>query len=91
MSAVRVVVSGRVQGVAYRYWTQVEAQRRGLNGFVRNLRDGSVEAVFFGEPDVLNAMVQACRRGPALAKVDDVRVRPIELEPMSSFEILATL
>ena len=56
-------IRGRVQGVFYRQWTMTEARARGLSGWVRNRVDGTVEAVFKGEPSVVADMVQACRRG----------------------------
>lgn len=71
-----IVVSGRVQGVGYRAWTADEAIARGLEGWVRNRRDGTVEAVFAGEPEVVGAMISDCRRGPALARVEAVDDRP---------------
>ena len=72
MSAVvrHVTVRGRVQGVGYRAWVDHEARAKNLEGWVRNLRDGRVEAVFAGAEDVVMAMVAACRRGPSLARVD---------------------
>lgn len=75
MSAVisHVVVSGRVQGVGYRAWVDHEATAFGLEGWVRNCRDGSVEAVFAGPEHVVAKMVAACHRGPGLARVDAVR------------------
>ena len=66
---VRVVISGRVQGVWYRGWTVDEARARGLDGWVRNRRDGSVEAVFQGPPALVAEMISACRRGPSMARV----------------------
>lgn len=71
-----VVIRGRVQGVGYRAWTADEATERGLEGWVRNRRDGTVEAVFAGEGDVVGAMIADCRRGPALARVESVDDRP---------------
>ncbi len=65
-----VTVRGRVQGVGYRAWVEDEATSRSLEGWVRNRRDGSVEAVFSGAEDVVSDMVAACQRGPALARVD---------------------
>ena len=66
----RVVVSGRVQGVWFRGWTVDEATARGLSGWVRNRRDdGTVEAVFEGAPEAVDAMVEACRTGPPAARV----------------------
>ena len=69
---VHLVIRGRVQGVAYRAWAVQEARRRGLAGWVRNLRDGSVEAVVQGPEHEVEMMVKACRRGPSLAHVTDI-------------------
>jgi acylphosphatase len=68
----RVVVGGRVQGVGYRAWTEVSALERGIEGWVRNRRDGSVEALFAGPDDIVAAMIEACRRGPPGARVESV-------------------
>ncbi|HEY1472856.1 MAG TPA: acylphosphatase [Pseudolabrys sp.] len=71
MSVIRhMIVRGRVQGVGFRAFVEREALRRGLEGWVRNCRDGSVEAVFAGEPAVVADMIEACRRGPRLAHVE---------------------
>lgn len=78
MAAVHIAIRGRVQGVGYRAWTADEARRRGLEGWVRNRRDGSVEAVFSGADDAVADMLAACRRGPALARVDAVGESPFE-------------
>ena len=68
-----VTVSGRVQGVGYRAWVAQQATSRGLDGWVRNRRDGSVEAVFSGPEDVVADMIASCRRGPISARVDAVQ------------------
>jgi acylphosphatase len=68
-----VVIRGRVQGVGYRAWVEDEATARHLEGWVRNRRDGSVEAVFSGPEDVVSAMIMACRRGPSSSRVDAVQ------------------
>ena len=68
-----VTIRGRVQGVGYRYFVEREAQLRNLEGWVRNRRDGSVEAVFSGPADAITAMIAACRRGPSSARVDAVQ------------------
>jgi acylphosphatase len=65
-----VMIRGRVQGVGYRAFVDHEARAKNLEGWVRNLRDGSVEAVLSGAEDVVAAMIAACRRGPSLARVD---------------------
>jgi acylphosphatase len=67
-----VLVRGRVQGVGYRAWVDEQATSRGLEGWVRNRRDGSVEAVFCGPEAAVIDMVTSCRRGPVSARVDAV-------------------
>jgi acylphosphatase len=69
------LISGRVQGVAYRIETQWAAERIGVRGWVRNLPDGRVEAVFEGGREEVDEILEWCRRGPALARVDAVDVR----------------
>jgi acylphosphatase len=68
----RVIVRGRVQGVGFRAWVAQTAMARNLAGWVRNCRDGSVEALFVGPPDAVAAMVEACHQGPLLARVSSV-------------------
>lgn len=67
-----VTVRGRVQGVGYRAWVADTAAQLGLEGWVRNRRDGSVEAVFAGDEQTVPAMILRCRRGPPMAHVDDL-------------------
>lgn len=74
MKTVRAVVLGRVQGVWYRAWTAERAAELGLSGWVRNRRDGTVEAVFSGPADAVDGMIGACRTGPPLARVESVEV-----------------
>lgn len=74
----RVVVSGRVQGVFFRHTATVEARARGLAGWVRNLPDDRVEAVFQGEESSVREMIQWCRRGPPAARVAGVEVHDEE-------------
>jgi acylphosphatase len=68
-----VTISGRVQGVGYRYFVEHEALSRDLEGWVRNRRDGSVEAVFAGPAEAVTTMIAACRRGPSSARVEAVQ------------------
>ena len=70
----RVVIRGRVQGVGYRMWAEQEALRHDLEGWVRNRRDGTVEAVFSGPEQDVEAMLAACRRGPRGAHVEALDV-----------------
>jgi acylphosphatase len=72
----QVTIRGRVQGVGYRYWLEREASRRDLEGWVRNRRDGSVEALFSGPEHVVSDMIAACRRGPGSARVDALTEEP---------------
>jgi acylphosphatase len=67
--AVRLLVSGRVQGVGYRYWVVGEAQRLGLEGWVRNCADGMVEILAIGPAEALSQLAATCRRGPSSARV----------------------
>jgi acylphosphatase len=70
-----IVISGRVQGIGYRVWTEITALERGVEGWVRNRRDGSVEALFSGPEDEVAAMIAECRRGPPGARVDAIDQR----------------
>jgi acylphosphatase len=72
---VHVWVSGRVQGVYFRYATRDEATRLGIRGWVRNLPDGRVEAVFEGGKEAVEGMIAFCRKGPEYARVSQVEVR----------------
>ena len=74
--AVSLQIFGRVQGVWYRGWTVDEAQARGLDGWVRNRSDGSVEALVAGPPEAVEALVLRCWKGPSMAHVRDILVRP---------------
>lgn len=69
-----VWITGRVQGVAFRWETVRAAENHGVVGWVRNLPDGRVEAVFEGPREAVEAVVAWCRRGPARAQVDDLKV-----------------
>ena len=70
--AASLLVVGRVQGVGYRWWCVGQAQRLGLCGWVRNLTDGTVEILAIGPEPAIDALAQACRTGPAGARVEDV-------------------
>ena len=68
----QVMIRGRVQGVGYRAWVEYQASASGLEGWVRNRRDGSVEALFAGPPTRVAEMVALCRHGPPSSRVDNV-------------------
>ena len=69
----QVTITGRVQGVGYRAWVEHRAKACGVHGWVRNRRDGSVEAVFAGSAELVSEMIASCWRGPSSARVDLVR------------------
>lgn len=77
---VHVYISGRVQGVFFRGWAAEQAARLGLSGWVKNLFDGRVEAVFEGPPDQVDQMLRRCHEGPPHARVD--RVLADDSEPV---------
>ncbi|HUM12690.1 MAG TPA: acylphosphatase [Myxococcaceae bacterium] len=76
-SAVHLLVSGRVQGVAFRARAVSEATRLGLSGWIRNRMDGTVEARAEGPPEAIETFVAWCHQGPPAAQVEDVRVTPV--------------
>lgn len=85
--AAHVFVSGSVQGVFYRSWTEQAARRLGLKGWVRNLPDGRVEAVFEGEGQKMVKMLELCRKGPPHARVEKVEVRKEPCCGFAGFEV----
>jgi acylphosphatase len=98
MSAIRrVTIRGRVQGVGYRAFVERQAVALGLEGWVRNRRDGSVEALFAGPANVVSEMVALCRRGPSYARVDAVDEEPANVDALNlrhageGFSVLPTL
>lgn len=76
--AVKLRIEGRVQGVGYRWWAVGEARRLGLDGWVRNRADGSVEILAIGEAALIEALAAVCATGPAAARVSAVRRLPGE-------------
>jgi acylphosphatase len=86
-TAVEVVVTGRVQGVAFRAYCQQEATRCGVTGWVRNQPDGSVAAHFEGPATAVERMVGWCREGPSYAVVTGVDVRPTQPTGAARFEV----
>ena len=83
-----VFISGKVQGVGYRYSTMNAARKLGLNGWVRNLADSRVEAVFEGESETVEEMIRWCHQGSDAAVVKDVQVDYSEAEGLQGFEII---
>jgi acylphosphatase len=89
-------IRGRVQGVGYRDWTRYVARERGVEGWVRNRKDGSVEAVFAGMREAVAGMLLACRRGPPNCVIESIDEREaaesdLSLRGQKGFAILPTL
>jgi len=70
--AIRLIIQGRVQGVGYRWWAMGRAVKLGVDGWVRNRRDGSVELLAMGEPEALDRLARLCGHGPPAAFVERV-------------------
>lgn len=87
---VQVRISGRVQGVWYRGWTEETARGLGLSGWVRNRRDGDVEAIFSGPPEAVADMLDRCAEGPPAARVTAVTVVAEGLAAPDGFAVLPT-
>ena len=85
------VITGRVQGVGYRAWISREAERLELAGWLRNRRDGSVEAVFMGDEDPVVRMLDGCWRGPRGAKVGNVVATVVPDGGWDDFSVLPTI
>lgn len=84
-------ITGHVQGVFFREWTVKVANRHGVNGWVRNRNDGSVEIYAAGESDLLDGFVAELQDGSPASRVDDVRIEPADLERVSGFMRRSTL
>ena len=84
---VYVLVSGRVQCVWFRASTKQKAEMLGVNGWVKNTNNGCVEAVFEGDEKLVDEMIEWCRSGPPLAKVENVDVKIQNTVDFNSFEI----
>lgn len=87
---VHVRIEGRVQGVGYRAWTERTARDLGLAGWVRNRRDGAVETVLHGPPDVVSEMLRLCERGPSAARVTRVELIGEGVGVFDRFEVKPT-
>lgn len=89
-TSVHIRITGRVQGVGFRYWLAREAEAHGVGGWVRNRRDGAVEAVLSGTDEAVGAVLTACAAGPRHAVVHDIeRLEPVEITGRG-FDILPT-
>ena len=83
-----IIVSGRVQGVCFRYGTKKQALARGLKGWVKNNYDNSVEVLAYGDKKKIKELIEWCHKGPSLAHVEDVKVEWLEYnEKLSTFKM----
>jgi acylphosphatase len=89
--AIRLIIEGRVQGVGYRWWARGQARRLGVEGWVRNRRDGTVELLALGEAGALERLAQACKSGPPEAFVERVSREPAEDDGSEGFRQTPTL
>ena len=88
IKSVHVVITGHVQGVFYRKWTQERARQHGVGGWVRNREDGAVEGVFSGNPQAVDTLLAECRQGPPAARVADIAVEEAEPNSTRGFKII---
>ena len=91
VTALHVIVEGRVQGVGFRAYVEREAKARSLRGWVRNRSDGSVEAVFMGEEEDVQSMIVACHRGPRMSVVRNVKSEPHPPGDWRGFDVWPTV
>jgi len=91
MSAARFIIHGRVQGVGFRAFVAREAARRGLGGWVRNRRDGTVEALITGDAAAIDEMAERCRQGPPVSLVHKVERTPTTDANLPDFRELPTV
>lgn len=87
MRRAHVFIAGKVQGVFFRATTREKARDLGVSGWVRNLEDGRVEAVFEGEPEAVEEMLEFCHEGPEAARVEEVEVQEEEPEGLEGFSV----
>ncbi len=85
---VRVIISGFVQGIGFRQFIKSKANDLNIKGWVKNLPDGKVEAVFAGERSNIEKMVELCRKGPFLAEVKNVEVEELPDQEFEAFDII---
>jgi acylphosphatase len=87
MQQVHVFISGNVQGIGYRQFVKSNARKLGLTGWVQNTEDGGVEALFQGEKEMIEVMLDVCKKGPILAEVQHVGLDWEEEETFDDFTI----
>jgi acylphosphatase len=91
MRTVRLIITGRVQGVGYRIWAERTASGLGIRGWVRNRTDGSVELLAIGDDDAVAQLIAACRRGPRAAVVSGISISDAEDDGSPGFSARPTV
>ncbi|MFP4367599.1 MAG: acylphosphatase [Bacteroidales bacterium] len=87
MKRLKMKITGRVQGVAFRHYAQTKASQNGVKGYVKNMPDGSVEIEAEGDEKALDGFVSWCHQGPDAARVEDIKVQEIPVKNDKSFNI----
>jgi len=87
MKAIRIFISGRVQGVCFRAFIREHAQNLGLTGWVKNLDDGRVEAIIEGSEKNVNKLLESCKKGPAYSRIKDIEIEKIKEEGFDGFVV----
>jgi len=88
MKAVKIIIYGKVQGVGFRNFVFLHAKRLNVKGYVKNNPDGTVEAVFEGDDDNINKIIELCKKGPERARVDKIDIKDIEINNYQDFRII---
>jgi Acylphosphatases len=88
MKAIKVIIYGKVQGVGFRNFVFLHAKKLNIRGYVKNNPDGTVEAVFEGDEDNINKMIELCKKGPERARVDKINIKDIEINNYQDFKII---
>ncbi len=88
MKAVKVIIYGKVQGVGFRNFVFLHAKKLNIKGYVKNNPDGTVEAVFEGDENSINKMIELCKKGPERARVDKIDIKEIEINNYQDFKII---
>lgn len=87
MKCIHLIVSGRVQGVFFRYNVRRKAKELELHGYAKNIEDGNVEVVAQGNEEKINQLIDFIKKGPGIAKITDIRIKHKEIENFNDFEI----
>jgi len=88
MQAIKIIIHGKVQGVGFRNFVFLHAKKLNIKGYVKNNPDGTVEAVFEGDEDKINRMIELCKKGPERARVDKIDIVDIEINNYQDFRII---